>query len=239
MNERIFNKHLTKQNHQIKHLAIIMDGNARWAKENKVAKAQGHKKGAENARDLLQAAMELNIPYLTLYSFSSENWQRPPAEVSVLINLLAFYLEREISAINKNGIRLKIIGKLDKLSDKLQKTIANAVKITQHNEKMTLCVAFSYGSRAEIIDACNQIIKDQKHDITEEQFKNYLYDPQMPDVDLLIRTSGMQRISNFLLWQSAYAELYFTSEYWPDFKKDDLLLAIEDYSMRIRKFGGR
>ncbi len=239
MKKEILEEEIVNKDHHIKHLAMIMDGNARWAQLHNTTKALGHKKGAEVVKNLLPEIMNLNIPYFTIYSFSHENWQRSPEEISVLLNLLAFYLDHEISVLNKNGIKLKIIGNLDRLSEKLQKTINNAVKNTEYNSKMTLCVAFSYGSRSEIVDACNKIIQDKKTVISEREFRNYLYDPEMPDVDLLIRTSGVQRISNFLLWQCAYAELYFSPKYWPDFSKNDLLLAIDDYSKRNRTFGGR
>jgi len=225
--------------HNIKHLAIIMDGNARWAKAVGVSKAEGHKKGSEAAKRILPIAAELNIPYLTLYAFSSENWQRPEDEVSTLIKLLAYYVKTETKSMHKNGVRLKVIGNLARLPQDLKNQIGKAVELTKHNDKLTLCLAFSYGGRSEIVEACRSAMVAGDKDISEETFSKYLYDPEMPDVDLLIRTSGVLRMSNFLLWQSAYAELYFLDKCWPDFGKEDLVAAIEDYSQRTRNFGGR
>lgn len=223
----------------IKHLAIIMDGNARWASEHGLSKAEGHKTGAETIRKLIPHIMDLNIPYLTLYTFSHENWQRGKEETSFLLNLLDYYLKKEVVSLNKNGIRIKIIGNFDRLNHLTQKRIEEAIELTKNNDKMTLCIAFSYGSRLEIVDACQKIINSGNKEITEDSFKNYLYDPDMPDVDLLIRTSGVFRVSNFLLWQAAYAELYFSKRYWPDFDKNDIIEALDDYSKRKRNFGAR
>ncbi|RTK92442.1 MAG: di-trans,poly-cis-decaprenylcistransferase [Rickettsiales bacterium] len=224
---------------KLDHLAIIMDGNARWAKISGKTKAQGHKKGAQVARSLLPHLTRLNIKYLTLYAFSSENWQRPEEEISTLINLLSFYILNQTKILNKYGIKLKIIGNLEKLSSSLQQKIQKSIDDTKHNESVTLCIAFSYGSRFEIINAVQKIIDSDIKQINVDSFKNFLYDATMPDVDLLIRTSGVYRISNFLLWQLAYAELYFTEKYWPDFTINDLEDAINDYSNRQRNFGGR
>lgn len=225
--------------HNINHLAIIMDGNARWARANNLSKAQGHQKGAEVAKALIPIIAKLDIPYTTLYAFSSENWQRPADEVEMLIKLLTFYIQSEADNLNKNGVKLKIIGKLDKLSANLQEEIKQTIDLTKHNNKITLCIAFSYGSRTEIVDACQKIINSDVKEITEEHFKQYLYDPEMPDVDLLIRPSGEHRISNFLLWQAAYAELYFSNKFWPEFDEAELNKAIENYSTRTRRFGQR
>lgn len=221
------------------HLAIIMDGNARWANQHNITKAQGHKKGAETLKSLLPAASKLGIKYLTLYAFSSENWQRPASEVSILIDLLCHYIKNEINTLAKHQIKLKVIGDLTKLSPNVQKNINDAVEATKHCTKMTATIAFSYGSRDEILHACQQAIDSGVKTITENDFSRFLYDPEMPDVDLLIRTSGVYRISNFLLWQSAYAELYFSKKLWPDFNEDDLVEALEDYSQRQRTFGSR
>lgn len=225
--------------HDINHLAIIMDGNARWAEQHNKAKAQGHKKGAETAKSLLPCISKLGIKYLTLYAFSSENWQRPPEEVAILIDLLSHYVKKETEILSDNGIRLKVIGTLDKLSKKLQEKIQKAVELTKNNSKMTVTIAFSYGSRTEIVNACQQVLDSGIKKITEEDFKNFLYDPEMPDVDLLIRPSGVYRISNFLLWQAAYAELYFIDKFWPEFNEEDLKEALINYSKRKRNFGGR
>ncbi|XVN40569.1 MAG: polyprenyl diphosphate synthase [Rickettsia endosymbiont of Argas persicus] len=223
----------------IKHLAIIMDGNARWAATHDLPKSEGHRAGADKIRELLPEFIKLKIPYITLYTFSSENWQRSDMEVSFLIKLLSMYLKKELNDLHKNGIKIKVIGRLNLLSNSLQKQINNAIELTKNNNNLTLCIAFSYGSRQEIADACTKIIASGKKEITENDLKNALYDPEMPDVDLLIRPGSVFRISNFLLWQAAYAELYFSVKYWPDFDKDDIITAIDDYSKRKRTFGKR
>lgn len=223
----------------LEHIAIIMDGNARWAKEKRKLKSFGHKQGAETAKNIIKHAADIKVPYLTLYTFSSENWQRPKEEVEMIMELLRYYVEREIEAINNYGIRVKVIGDLKPLDKNLRLNIDKAIKKTENNSNTTLCLAFSYGSRQEIIDACQNMIDSGVKQVTEEVFKNNLYDPEMPDVDLLIRTSGSHRISNFLLWQSAYAELLFVNKYWPDFSSDDLDQAIEEFAMRKRSFGRR
>jgi len=216
-----------------------MDGNARWAASGNLSKAEGHKKGAEVAKELILQSLELNIPYITLYTFSSENWQRPKDEVSLLMKLLNYYVENEIKTLHKHQIRLKIVGNLDKINSELKNKILHAVELTKHNDKMTVCLAFSYGSREEIAQACQKIVNSGIKQISEEIVSQFLYDKEMPDVDLYIRTGGFFRMSNFLLWQAAYAELYFIDKFWPDFSIDDLKLAIEDYSKRTRNFGGR
>ena len=223
----------------IKHLAIIMDGNARWAAQHNLPKPEGHRAGANKIRELLPEFINLNIPYITLYTFSSENWQRSSTEISFLMKLLSIYLKDELNNLYQNGIKIKVIGRLNLLSQPLQKQINNAIELTKNNNKLTLCIAFSYGSRQEIADACTKIIVSGKKEVAESDLQNALYDPEMPDVDLLIRPGGVCRISNFLLWQAAYAELYFSQKYWPDFNKDDILSAINDYSKRKRTFGKR
>lgn len=224
---------------ELKHLAIIMDGNARWAAQNNYAKPHGHKKGAEVAKSIIKKSVSLNIPYLTLYAFSSENWYRPIEEVSILLDLLRHYVKNEIKELHDNGIKLKVIGKLSNLDEKLKQDIQAATELTKNNTKMTLCIAFGYGSRMEILDACQKIADAGIKAVTEEIFQNALYDPEMPDVDLLIRPSGVYRISNFLLWQSAYAELMFIDKFWPDFEDADLENAIHEFSKRQRNFGRR
>ena len=238
MNNNLINKAFNIH-HNIKHLAIIMDGNARWAASSNLSKAEGHKKGAEVAKELILQSLELNIPYITLYTFSSENWQRPKDEVSLLMKLLNYYVENEIKTLHKHQIRLKIVGNLDKINSELKNKILHSAELTKHNEKMTVCLAFSYGSREEIAQACQKIVNSGIKQISEEIVSQFLYDKEMPDVDLYIRTGGFFRMSNFLLWQAAYAELYFFDKFWPDFSIDDLKLAIEDYSKRTRNFGGR
>lgn len=229
----------SQEQKSVNHLAIIMDGNARWALEKGLPKSEGHRVGSDRVKKLLPDFIELNIPYVTLYTFSSENWRRSKTEVTFLLKLLRYYLKNETASLHKNGVNIKFIGKLDILDSMLQKQIHDAVELTKHNNKITLCIAFSYGGRAEIVDACQKIINSGKTNISEHEFANYLYDPEMPNVDLLIRTGRSYRISNFLLWQAAYAELYFLPKYWPDFDKQDLLEALDDYSKRKRTFGAR
>lgn len=224
---------------KVNHLAIIMDGNARWALEKGLPKSEGHRAGANRVKKLLPDFIELNIPYVTLYTFSSENWRRSKTEVTFLLKLLRYYLKNETTLLHENGVKIKVIGRLDTLDNMLQKQIHDAIELTKHNNNITLCIAFSYGGRAEIVDACQKIINSSKTQISENEFGNYLYDPGMPDIDLLIRTGGLCRISNFLLWQAAYAELYFLPKYWPDFNKQDILEALNDYSKRKRNFGAR
>jgi undecaprenyl diphosphate synthase len=230
---------MNKNQSNLTHVAIIMDGNARWAQENGLSKIQGHKKGATIIKDIIASAMELEIPYMTLYSFSSENWQRDSKEVAYLLNLLSYYLKNEINALNSSNIRLKVIGRLDLLDPKLQAEIKRAQELTKNNDKLTVYIAFSYGGRSEIVDACQKLINNGYNKVDEALIKAHLYDPDMPDVDLLIRTGGFYRVSNFLLWQIAYAELFFCSKLWPDFNKTDLIEAINDYKARKRNFGTR
>lgn len=225
--------------HNLNHLAIIMDGNARWAAKHGKAKADGHAAGAENAKKILPHALNLGVKYLTLYTFSSENWQRPVKEVSMLIKLLKNYLHNETKILKDKQIKFQVIGDLSKLPSALVKKINESTEATKNNTKMTVTIAFSYGSRAEIANACQAAIDSGITTITEDNFKNFLYDPKMPDVDVLIRTGGCHRISNFLLWQASYAELYFLDTLWPDFGKKDLADTIEDYSKRTRYFGAR
>lgn len=226
---------------KIEHVAIIMDGNARWAKEHNKTTEEGHKVGAQVAYSLLPSISKLGIKYLTLYAFSSENWCRPKSEISSLLKLLNHYTTDKIDLLNKHDIRFKVIGDLDKLSLALQSKIRSTAEKTKNNQSSILTIAFSYGGRAEIVNAVNKIISlDQgKQPIDESSFRQYLYDPEMPDVDMMIRTSGVSRISNFLLWQMAYAELYFIDKYWPEFNAQDLKEAIEVYSRRSRNFGMR
>ncbi len=223
----------------LQHLAIIMDGNARWAMAKGLSSTEGYKKGAERVKKLIEVVIEHNISYLTLYAFSYENWQRSRREVSFIINLFNSYLSNEAESLNKNNIKLKVIGHLNNIDKYTKQRIVEAVELTKHNNKMTLCLAFSYSSKLEIVDAYQKIIDAKLSTLSVNDFKQYLYDPEMPDVDLLIRTGNVLRISNFLLWQSAYAELFFTKKYWPDFDREDLVAALADYSTRKRTFGGR
>ena len=222
----------------LQHLAVIMDGNTRWAKDNGSPKINGYRRGVDAAQNLIKNALDLQIPYLSLYVFSSENWKRSQSEVTMLLKMLGKYLE-DLNFLASRDIKLIVIGNFNQISSKLRATIENAMELTKNNKSMTLCLAFSYGGRLEITEACNKIIASGKQSINEQDFAAYLYEPNMPDVDLLIRTSGTMRLSNFLLWQIAYAELFFCKKYWPDFNKHDLIEAVEDYSKRKRNFGAR
>lgn len=225
------------------HIAIIMDGNGRWAKQHAIGRISGHKKGARAVRNIVRACREIGIKFLTLFAFSVENWDRPAEEVHALMILLEEYLIREIDELQKQEIRLTTIGEIERLSPSVKEKLFAAMRRTEKNEKMVLNLALSYGSRDEIINAVKRIVEDHHDgniDITslqKEIFSRYLYTKDMPDPDLLIRTSGEYRISNFLLWQMAYTELYFTKVLWPDFTKDNLLRAISSYQKRERRFG--
>lgn len=225
------------------HIAIIMDGNGRWAKKKGMMRTFGHQNAIKAVRSAIEACDELNIPYLTLYAFSSENWKRPKEEVSFLMNLLFKTLTKELNTFQKNNIRLRTIGSTQLLPAQAQAELSKVIEATKNNSKATLTLALSYGSQDEIIDAvkkiCKEVVEDKKNieSISPEDFRNYLYTTELPDVDLMIRTSGELRISNFLLWQSAYAELHFTSVLWPDFRKKDLFKAVIDYQSRERRFG--
>ena len=219
------------------HVAIIMDGNGRWAKERKLPRIIGHREGVESVREVVRTAREIGVKYLTLFTFSTENWRRPQDEVRGLFNLLERVAKREINLLLKNGIKLKVIGRKDELPERTRKIIESAEEKTKENKDMTLVLAFNYGGRREIIDAINKILKNGKKEINEDDFRKYLYDPEIPDPDLLIRTSGEMRISNFFLWEIAYTELYFTDKYWPDFRREEFLKAIEEYAKRERRFG--
>lgn len=225
------------------HVAIIMDGNGRWARKRGLPRVAGHKKGAEVTREIISSAAEMKIKYLTLYAFSSENWQRPAEEVSSLMDLLKFYLENEIKTFVEKGIKLKFIGDISKLSADIKKRIHEAELSTQNNTRLTVAIALSYGSRQEITNAVRQIANDVQSGkvdadkIDEKYFESFLYTNDFPELDLLIRTGGEQRLSNFLLWQSAYTELFFTKTLWPDFKKEDLEKAVLEFSKRERRYG--
>ncbi len=224
---------------KLNHLAIIMDGNGRWAKEKKLSKMEGHKFGAEAARKVIEFAITTEIKHLSLYTFSSENWNRPILEVNSLMDLLEYYLTKEANKLNENGVKVIFIGSLEKLNNRLQKKIHELMDLTRNNSKLHLYIALSYGGRQEIVDACKRInaLNIPTELINEDLIRENLYAPNMPDIDLLIRTSGEQRISNFLLWHAAYSELYFIEKYWPDFSEQDLKIAIAEFKRRIRNFG--
>jgi len=220
-----------------KHIAIIMDGNGRWANERNLPRIIGHKVGSESVREIIRVCLELGIEYLTLYSFSTENWQRPKEEIEGLMELLKFLLKNEVDELNRNGVSIKAIGRLDYLPNDVKNELFKAIEKTKNNNKLKLYLALSYGGRQEILDAVNKIINSKLEFVDEGTFRNFLYDPNLPDPDLLIRTSGEYRISNFLLWQISYSELYFTKTLWPEFRREEFIKAIEDYSKRKRKFG--
>lgn len=226
------------------HIAIIMDGNGRWAKERGWIRIKGHEQGAQSVQECLDACLEAGVEYLTLYAFSSENWKRPKLEVQGLMTLLEHYLGNKVEEMNKNEIRFNAIGRLSELPPAVQRRLQKAIAATARNNKLTLTLALNYGARAEIVDATKAIAQKVQQGmlslekINEETISNHLYTTGMPDPDLFIRTSGEYRISNFLLWQLSYTEICVVSKFWPDFKKADLLAAIEDFKKRERRFGG-
>ncbi|NVM24400.1 MAG: isoprenyl transferase [Desulfobacterales bacterium] len=226
-----------------RHVAVIMDGNGRWAKKKGLDRIAGHRKGVESVRDVVRTSRELGIKWLTLYAFSEENWKRPKYEVKALMNLLNRYLKAELNEMLDNGIRLACIGQTEKLPPDVQRTLWQIIEKTAHNKEMTLTLALSYGGRQEIVEAAKNMLRDIEKNrlnvkqITEERLSKYLYTSDIPDPDLLIRTSGEYRISNFLLWQIAYTEIYITPTLWPDFHKERYLEALLDYQKRERRFG--
>lgn len=219
------------------HVAVIMDGNGRWAKKQGIKRVMGHQYAVKAVRETTEAAAELGIPFLTLYAFSTENWQRPQEEVNALMELLVSTLKKELNTLQKNNIRLQTIGFTEQLPAKCQQELRHVLDETQHNTHMTLILALNYGSRADILHAVQQIMQNPPKDLSEQSFSSFLSTASFPDPDLLIRTSGEYRISNFLLWEMAYTELYFTQTLWPDFRKHDFCLAIQDYQKRERRFG--
>ncbi len=225
------------------HLAVIMDGNGRWAKSKGLFRTKGHEQGSKAVREVVEGCAEIGIPYLTLYAFSTENWRRPKREVDLLMKLLVSSLRKDQKTLQKNNIKLNAIGNLEALPKKVHSELLEVIDKTKINNRMTLTIALSYGSREEILKTIKEISHKVKNnlispsDIDETVINNHLYTKNLPDVDLLIRTSGEQRISNFLLWQIAYAELYFTNTLWPDFKKEDLFKALLNYQNRERRFG--
>ena len=226
-----------------KHIAIIMDGNGRWAKKRGMPRTFGHKKGAENVVNITRAMKESGVKYLTLYAFSTENWQRSEDEVKALMDLLREYLDKEFKEIMDNNVKLVFIGERYMLSDDIREKIDYLEKTSKDNSDLTLCIALSYGSRHEIVNATKNIAKAYANseisleDITFDLISNNLYTRDIPDPDILIRTSGEQRISNYLLWQLAYTELFFTNTLWPDFNKEELMAIIEQFNNRERRYG--
>jgi undecaprenyl diphosphate synthase len=227
-----------------RHLAIIMDGNGRWAERRHLPRIAGHRAGVKTAREMIETCARLKVHTLTLYAFSLENWRRPKAEIDFLMRLLREYLRRELPTINKNNIRLLVIGRSEQLPQAVQKDIDHAMRVTARNTGMKLVVALNYGGRAELVDAFNSILDRVRRNglaafrADEQTISEHLYTAGLPDPDLLIRTSGEMRVSNFLLWQIAYAEIYVTEILWPDFSRERLLEALVDYQKRERRYGG-
>lgn len=227
-----------------RHIAIIMDGNGRWAKARDLPRREGHRAGADSVEACLETCGEIGVEYLTLYAFSSENWKRPEAEVTALMGLLTHFLKEKTPTLMENNIRLQVIGQVERLPSANRKALEKTMETTARNDGLTLVVALSYGSREEILGATRKLMQAAAEgelspdDLTAEVFSNALDTAGMPDPDLLIRTSGEYRVSNFLLWQISYAEIYITKDYWPDFGRDQLLEAVSDYQCRQRRFGG-
>jgi len=223
-----------------RHVAVIMDANGRWAEDRGLPRLEGHTAGTENIREIIRLFGERGVHVLTLYAFSTENWRRPPDEVSGLMHILSQVIERELQPLHEAGVQLRYIGQLEVLEPELRTQIEGAVARTAANTEMTVCVAFNYGGRSEVVDAIRAIVDSgvPADAIDEDLVARHLYTHGLPDPDLIIRTGGQQRLSNFLIWQAAYAEYYFTDTYWPDFREADVDEALEAYAQRIRKFGG-
>ncbi|MCS6965732.1 MAG: isoprenyl transferase [Candidatus Kapabacteria bacterium] len=225
------------------HVAIIMDGNGRWAQERGLPRVEGHRQGIHSVREVVQVAVRLHIPYVTLYAFSMENWRRPRSEILTLMRLLQYYLWSDLQELQRHNIRLRAIGKLNALPRRVQRVLARVAHATAHNTGLTLTLALSYSGRWDIVRAVQMAAIDVRRgklspeDITEERFASYLLTHELPDPDLLIRTSGEMRLSNFLLWESAYAEIYISDVYWPDFRRCAFYRALLDYVRRERRFG--
>jgi undecaprenyl diphosphate synthase len=236
---------MDKKNNSIKkpsipaHVAIIMDGNGRWAKQRGLPRLAGHQAGTENLRRTIRACVELGIRYLSIYAFSTENWGRPKEEVEGLLRILESVIEKELNELHKEGVQLRHIGRLEKLPEALRKKVENAIELTRDNSTLTVVVAFNYGGRDEIVYAVEKMIKEgiKVDDVSEALISQHLFTAGIPDPDLIIRTSGEMRLSNFLIWQAAYSEYYVTPAYWPDFDKSELQKAIDAYCQRSRRFG--
>jgi undecaprenyl diphosphate synthase len=226
-----------------RHVAVIMDGNGRWAQKRHLPRIAGHRSGTQSARTTIETCARLKIEALTLYAFSVENWRRPKAEIDFLMQLLREYLRKEMPLLQKNNIRMRFLGRIDELPAGVQNDVRDAMEKTAGNKGMVLCVALNYGGRAEIVDAMNAILAERNghggsHKVTEDQLSQHLYTEGLPDPDLLIRTSGEMRVSNFLLWQIAYAEIFVTETLWPDFNRARLLEALLEFQKRERRYGG-
>ncbi len=223
-----------------RHVAVIMDGNGRWAKARGLPRMAGHRAGVENLRRVIEGCVEDGVQILTIYAFSTENWVRPQEEVKGLMSILEDVIDRELGELHKNGVQLRHIGRLEGLSPLLQRKVTQAMELTRENRKLILNIAFNYGGRDELVRAVQNMIRDgvPAKDVDEALIGKYLYTAGVPDPDMIVRTSGEQRGSNFLIWQSAYSEWYFPAVYWPDFDKEELRKALWDYSSRDRRFGG-
>ena len=222
-----------------RHIGIIMDGNGRWARARGLPRAAGHRAGTENLRRVLRAAVEFGVEILTIYAFSTENWGRPDGEVRALVSILERVIDRELQELHEEGVKLRHLGRLDRLPSGLRKKVLDAIELTKNNQQLTLNVAFDYGGRAELVSAIRRIVTDgmPAEQVDESLVSRYLYTAGLPDPDLIIRTSGEMRISNFLIWQGAYAEFYVPAVLWPDFDKDELYTALVSYNQRERRFG--
>lgn len=223
-----------------RHVAIIMDGNGRWALARGLPRIAGHRAGTENLRRIIRASVEFGVRYLTIYAFSTENWGRPIEEVRGLMHILEDVIDRELAELHTEGVQLRHIGRLERLAPKLQQKVLAAIELTKNNDRLILNVAFNYGGRDEIIQGIQRMLRDgvKPEDVTDVLVGQYLYTAGVPDPDLIIRTSGELRISNFLIWQAAYSEWYVTPTYWPDFNKQEYRRALETYSQRDRRYGG-
>ena len=223
-----------------RHVAIIMDGNGRWAKERGLPRLAGHRAGTENLRTIIRASAKFGIEVLTLYAFSTENWARPKTEISGLMHILADVIDKELKELHEEGARLVHIGHLDGLPKNLQEKVRDAIELTKDNKRITIVIAFNYGGRDEIITAIQNMIREdiKPEDVDESLVSSFMFTSGLPDPDLVIRTSGEMRTSNFLTWQSVYSEWYFPKVYWPDFNEEELRKALEDFSERERRFGG-
>jgi len=223
-----------------KHIAIIMDGNGRWAKKRRLPRIEGHRAGSKSVKEVVETSARLGIKFLTLYAFSKENWKRPKKEISTLWKLLEDYLKREDKVLVNNNLKLKVIGQTEEIPAKVQRELKRVEELTKNNTRMAVILALNYGGRAEIVDAVKKIMVERNiepESLTEEMFSSYLYTSGIPDPDLLVRTSGEQRISNFLLWEIAYSEIWITPAFWPDFRKKHILQAIVEFQKRERRFG--
>ncbi len=221
------------------HIAIIMDGNGRWARQRGLPRLAGHRAGTENLRRIIEACVEFGVKYLTIYAFSTENWGRPEEEVNGLMGLFDDVFDRELAELHRQGAQLRHIGRLDGVKESLRKKVEQGIELTKNNNRLILNVAFNYGGRDEVIHAIQEMLRDGvgPQEVTDEMVSRYLFTAGIPDPDLVIRTSGEQRISNFLIWQAAYAEWIFPQVLWPDFGRDELLKAIQEYGQRERRFG--